>query len=154
MPHKPRLVLYQPDYPHNFGGVLRSSACLGGELHLIGPCGFPLDDRRIRQGALDYGEYQPYILHASWDAFLKQRREGRLVLLTTQGSAPLHTSRLKPDDWLLFGQESAGAPDFIHRMADLRVSISMQPGMRSLNLSVSAGIVLYEALRQRDCYSG
>ena len=150
--HEPRLrlALYQPDRPHNFGAALRLCACFGVRLDLIEPCGFPLDDRRIRQGALDYGGQADWVRHMDFAAFemarLAERR--RLVLLSTAGEHFYHRVVFMADDILMLGSESAGVPEAVHRRADLRVRIPLAAGLRSLNMATAGAIALAEALRQ------
>jgi len=141
------LALFQPDIPQNLGAALRLGACLGVGVHVIEPCGFPLSDRAIRRAALDYGEPGEVTRHAGWADFA-QNKPGRIVLFTTKGASPLSDFVFQPDDVLLFGRESAGVPDAVHESADARVYIPLMPGMRSLNVTVSAAIGLSEALRQ------
>jgi len=143
-----RLALFQPDIPQNVGACIRLSACFGVELHVIEPVGFRFDDRAMKRAALDYGPLGHMTRHADWDAFQRDRGPGRLVLFTTKGAERLDEFVFEPDDTLLFGRETAGAPDFVHAAADARVFIPIRPEARSLNLSVSAGIGLFEALRQ------
>ncbi|MGH7019720.1 MAG: tRNA (cytidine(34)-2'-O)-methyltransferase, partial [Brevundimonas sp.] len=143
-----RLALFQPDIPQNVGACIRQSACFGVELHVIEPTGFRFDDRAMKRAALDYGPLSHMTRHADWDAFQRDRAPGRLVLFTTKGATPLPEFEFHPDDILLFGKESAGAPDYVHAAADARVFIPIRPETRSLNLSVSAGIALWEGLRQ------
>lgn len=143
-----RLALFQPAIPQNVGACIRLSACFGVELHVIEPAGFRFDDRAMKRAALDYGPLGHMIRHPGWDEFQRDRGPGRLVLFTTRGAAPLDEFAFCPDDSLLFGSESSGAPDFVHAAADARVVIPLRPGARSLNLSVSAGIALWEGLRQ------
>lgn len=143
-----RLALFQPDIPQNVGACIRLSACFGVELHLIEPVGFRLDDRAMKRAALDYGPLSHMVRHADWEDFQRDRAPGRLVLFTTRGAESLSGFSFRPDDMLLFGRETAGAPDFVHQAADARVFIPIQPQARSLNLSVSAGIALWEGLRQ------
>lgn len=142
-----RIALYQPDIAGNVGAVMRTCACLGTGLDLIEPMGFQWDDRRVARAAMDYIDHVSVTRHVDWDTFQRQAR-GRLVLLTTRGATPLHDFAFQPDDVLLFGRESAGVPEAVHVRADARVVIPMAPPLRSLNLSVSAAIVLAEALRQ------
>ena len=142
-----RIALFQPDIPGNVGAVLRSCACLGVPLELIEPLGFPWDDKRVRRSSMDYFDAVSITRHAGWDAFRAARPE-RLVLMTVKASAPITEARFKPDDIILMGSESAGAPDFVHEAAGLRVRIPIAPGLRSLNVSVAAGIALHEGLRQ------
>jgi tRNA (cytidine/uridine-2'-O-)-methyltransferase len=130
------------------GACIRQSACFGVELHVIEPTGFRFDDRAMKRAALDYGPLGHMTRHADWEAFQRDRAPGRLVLFTTKGATPLPDFEFRPDDFLLFGKESAGAPDYVHAAADARVFIPIRPETRSLNLSVSAGIALWEGLRQ------
>lgn len=142
-----RVALYQPDIAGNVGAVMRTCACLGVALDLIEPMGFQWDDRRVARAAMDYIDHVSVTRHADWDTFQRQA-SGRIVLLTTRGATPLHDFAFESDDVLLFGRESAGVPDEVHARADARVVIPMAPPLRSLNLSVSAAIVLAEGLRQ------
>ena len=143
-----RLALFQPAIPQNVGACIRLSACFDVELHIIEPAGFRFDDRAMKRAALDYGPLGHMTRHPDWTAFQRDRGPGRLVLFTTKGASPLNEFAFRPDDILLFGSEPSGAPDFVHAAADARVVIPIQPEARSLNLSVSAGIAVYEALRQ------
>lgn len=147
-----RLALYEPDIPQNLGAFIRLAACLGTPLDIIEPCGFPVDDKRIRRAALDYYELARLRRHASWTAFRRDRPSGRLVLLTTAGAVALPQAIFRPDDTLLLGRESAGVPAEVHEAADLRVRVPMQAGARSLNVALAAAMVLSEALRQTDGY--
>ena len=142
-----RLALYQPDIPQNTGTLIRLAACLGLGIDLIEPCGFVLDDRRLRRAGLDYHDLVAIKRHRSWDAF-RDNHATRLILLTTQ--APLRYSdfAFKADDCLLLGQESCGAPQAVHAAADARVRVPMMAGARSLNIAVCAAMVVGEALRQ------
>jgi tRNA (cytidine/uridine-2'-O-)-methyltransferase len=143
-----RLALFQPDIPQNVGACIRLSACFGVELHVIEPTGFGFDDRAMKRAALDYGPLGHMIRHQDWTAFQQDRGPGRLVLFTTKASTSISNFKFEADDILLFGKETAGAPDYVHAAADGRVFIPIRPEARSLNLSVSAGIGLFEALRQ------
>ena len=143
-----RLALFQPAIPQNVGACIRLSACFGVELHVIEPTGFRFDDRAMKRAALDYGPLGHMTRHAGWEEFQRDRGRGRLVLFTTKGATTLDGFGFEPGDTLLFGSESAGAPDFVHEAADARVVIPIRPEARSLNLSVSAGIALWEGLRQ------
>lgn len=143
-----RLALYEPDIPQNLGAFIRLSAGLGVPLDVIEPCGFPVDDRRIRRAAMDYYDLATVVRHASWGAFCRDRPPGRLVLLTTAGARRLPEVVFRPDDILLMGRESAGVPPEVHAAADLRVRIPLQAGARSLNVALAAAMVLSEALRQ------
>jgi tRNA (cytidine/uridine-2'-O-)-methyltransferase len=147
-----RLALYQPDIPQNLGAFIRLAACMATPLDIIEPCGFPVDDRRIRRSAMDYVELAQIRRHGSWEAFQRQRDPGRLVLLTTGGATVLPDAQFRSDDVLLLGRESAGVPAEVHQAADLRVRVPLQKGVRSLNVALAAAMVLSEALRQTDGY--
>lgn len=145
-----RLVLFEPDIPQNTGTILRLAACLGVGVDVIEPCGFVWSEPRLRRAGMDYLTLAAVARHSSWDAFLAARTPGRLVLLTTRAATPLPEARFEPGDQLVLGRESAGVPDDVHAIADLAVRIPMVAGARSLNVAVTAGIVLAEALRQTD----
>lgn len=145
-----RLALYQPDIPQNTGAILRLAACFGLPVDLIEPCGFALDDRRMRRAGMDYLEHVDLHRHRSWEAYRAARagQAGRLVLLTTKGAMPHIACRFEASDSLLLGRESAGVPDEVHAAANLRVRIPMRGGLRSLNVAMAAAIVAGEAMRQ------
>ena len=143
-----RLVLYQPDIPQNAGSILRLAACLGVAVDIIEPCGFVLDDRRLKRAAMDYLGQAEIRRHVSWDAYVRAPRQGRLVLLSTKARLPYHRFAFAADDSLLLGRESAGVPPEVSCAADERVRIPMRPGLRSLNVALAAALALGEALRQ------
>ncbi|WP_199231558.1 tRNA (cytidine(34)-2'-O)-methyltransferase [Azospirillum sp. TSO35-2] len=148
-----RLVLFEPDIPQNAGTLMRLAAGLGVALDLVEPCGFVLDDRRLRRAGMDYLDHLDWTRHSSWAAYAAAPRPegqapGRLVLLTTRAAIPYTGFRFAPDDRILVGRESAGVPDAVHEAADARLIIPMVPPARSLNVAVSAAMVLGEALRQ------
>jgi tRNA (cytidine/uridine-2'-O-)-methyltransferase len=144
-----RLALFQPEIAGNVGAILRTAACLGVAVDLIEPMGFPWSDKARKRSAMDYVDHVEIVRHADWDAFAAQV-PGRLILFSTKGDKFLHQTIFEADDTLLFGSESAGAPDHVHLCADEVVRIAINPAVRSLNLGVSAGIALAEALRQTD----
>ena len=143
-----RLALFEPDIPQNLGAFIRLAAGLGAPLDIIEPCGFPVDDKRIRRAAMDYVDLAKIVRHASWQAFRLNRTPGRLVLLTTSGDRTFPDVAFRADDTLLLGRESAGVPPEVHDAADVRLRIPLQPGARSLNVALAAAMVLSEALRQ------
>lgn len=147
-----RLALFQPDIPQNLGAFIRLSAGLGVPLDIIEPCGFPVDDKRIRRAAMDYYDLATIVRHASWTSFRQARLEarpaGRLVLLSTSGSAVFPEVAFQAGDTLLLGRESAGVPAEVHDAADLSLRIPLRPGARSLNVALAAAMVLSEGLRQ------
>lgn len=142
-----RLALFQPEIAGNVGAVLRIGACFDVGIDIIEPMGFPWSDKARKRSAMDYDDKVQVTRHADFDAF-KARVPGRLILFTTRGGVRLPDATFQPDDTLLFGSESAGAPDFVHHGVDLAVRIPLAAGLRSLNLSVATGIAIAEALRQ------
>ena len=150
-PSKVRLALYQPDIPQNLGAILRLAACFDVAVDIIEPCGFPLTDRALRRTAMDYGAGVEILRHHGWSSFLESRRAaGRLILFSTKGMTQLEAFAFRPGDCLMFGRESAGAPDDVHAAADAVVRLPMAPGMRSMNVAMTAGVAMWEALRQTD----
>ncbi len=152
-----RLALYQPDIPQNTGATLRLAACFRVPVDIIEPCGFPWDDKRLRRSAMDYGGACEVERHASWEAYLKafcQDEGRRLILLSTAGAVPHTDFAYRASDTLLLGRESAGVPEAVHQAADARVRIPIAAEMRSLNVVITAGIVLAEALRQQHVFAG
>lgn len=145
-----RIVLVEPDIPQNVGAAIRAAACFGAGVDIVHPCGFPLDSREVRRVAMDYGLLSPPIAHAGWPQYLESagRGAGRLVLLTTRAADSLWDFRFRPDDALLLGRESAGAPNAVHAAADARIRIPLAEGARSLNIAVAAAVALAEARRQ------
>ncbi|WP_109317008.1 tRNA (cytidine(34)-2'-O)-methyltransferase [Pseudovibrio ascidiaceicola] len=150
----PDIALYQPDIPQNTGTLLRLAACMDVTVHLIEPAGFPLSDHALKRAGMDYIERAKLQRHMDWESFrewqLAEKR--RLILMTTKGSRPYTQFAFKKDDLILMGRESSGVSEDIHQIADARLLIPMKNGMRSLNMAVSTGMVLGEALRQTDCF--
>lgn len=142
-----RLALFQPDIPGNVGAILRTCACLGVPLDLIEPLGFPWDDKRVRRSAMDYYDRVAITRFPDFGSY-RAGQPGRLVLMTAHASLPITAARFELGDILMMGSESAGAPPFVHEAAGLRIRIPITPGLRSLNVSVAAGVALHEALRQ------
>jgi tRNA (cytidine/uridine-2'-O-)-methyltransferase len=148
-----RLALFEPDIPQNTGALLRLAACFGVAVDLIEPCGFLLDDRRLKRAALDYSALASVRRHPSWAAFLAGRAlPSRLVLMTTKGDMPLHRFAFAADDTILLGRESAGVPAAVHRAADARIVIPLRPPARSLNVALAGAVALAEALRQTGAF--
>jgi tRNA (cytidine/uridine-2'-O-)-methyltransferase len=145
------LALYQPDIPQNTGTLLRLGACLKVAVHVIGPAGFDLSDRRLKRAGMDYLAQATLVRHVSFDALEAWRRARlahRLVLMTTAGTIPYFDFAFQPDDCILLGRESGGVPTAVHQAADARLVIPMVPGLRSINVAVAAAMVIGEALRQ------
>src|SRR3546814_1350821 len=139
-----QLALFEPDIPQNVCAILRLGACLGVPVEIIEPCGFVLDDRRLRRAGMDYVARATMTRHRSWDGFMDARASasGRLLLLTTRAAMTHHTFVFQPDDTILVGRESAGAPEAVHAAVDARLRVPMMPGARSLNVALAAAMVL------------
>lgn len=149
-----RLALYQPDIPQNTGTILRTCACLGVPVDIIGPTGFDMSDRALRRAALDYIDHVSITRYLDWSAFDDARRLAgcRLILATTKSAIAFTSVTFAASDTLLLGRESSGVPQDVHAAADLRVTIPLRPELRSLNIAVSASMILGEALRQLDAW--
>ena len=143
-----RIALFEPEIAGNVGAVLRLGACLDVPVDLIEPLGFLWDDARVRRTATDYIDHVAITRHADWPAFHASIGAARLVLLTTNGSVSAYDFAFRPDDVLLFGKESAGAPPHVHAACEGRIRLPMKRDVRSLNLAMSAGLAVGEALRQ------
>ncbi len=148
-----RLALFQPDIPQNTGTLLRLGACLDLPLDIIEPCGFVFNEKAMRRAGMDYLDKVEYRRHNSWDDFLQFRTQnpqeyGRIVLMTTKASQPYTDFQFRKNDIILMGRESAGVPEEVHNLADARVVIPMSPDTRSINMAISAAMVVGEALRQ------
>lgn len=150
-----RITLFEPDIPQNTGAVLRLAACFGVGVDIVEPCGFVLDNKRLKRVGMDYLHAVDLVRHASWARYVETRaqddgggRKGRLVLLTTAAETNYQDFRFASDDVLLCGRESAGVPAKVHEIADARIRVPMAQGARSLNVAMAAAIVLGEALRQ------
>ncbi len=146
-PAQIRLALYQPDIAGNVGTILRLAACLDLAVDLIEPMGFAWSDRKLARAGMDYLAQADVTRHVDWAAF-ERTVTGRIVLLSTRGAVRIDAAAFAPDDVLLFGAESSGVPDEVHDRADLRLTIPLVPGRRSLNVAVAAAIATGEALRQ------
>lgn len=142
------LALYQPDIPQNVGAMIRLAACTASELHIIEPCGFPWDERKIKQSGMDYIEKVTLIRHTSWNSFQTAIKGRRIILLTTKTDQSYYDFVFQPSDILLLGRESAGAPEEIHQSVDARVTIPMAGDARSLNVVNATSMVLGEFIRQ------
>lgn len=146
----PRMALYQPDIPQNTGTILRLCACLGVAVDVIQPTGFDISDRSLKRAALDYLDEVELRRHTSWTVFEQWRRVcgRRLVLLTTRADHSYLDHAFSSQDILLLGRESAGVPDEVRAAAEVRLKVPMRPRLRSLNIAVTAAMVLGEAMRQ------
>ena len=148
-----RLALYEPDIPQNTGTLMRLAACFNLPVDIIEPCGFIFSERTLKRAGMDYLDMVRYRRHHSWEHFLQYRAEhpeeyGRIVLLTTHASEPYYNFEFRPNDIILMGRESAGVPEEVHQTADARLLIPMNHNARSINVAVSAVMVVGECLRQ------
>ncbi len=150
------LALYQPDIANNAGTLIRLGACLGFTVHVIHPAGFPISPKTLARAGLDYVDHAAIREHASFEQFERWRAEAgrRLVLLTTRASASAYEAEFRTGDVVMVGRESAGVPEAVAETADLRLRIPMRPGMRSINVAISAAMVMGEAMRQVDGFTG
>lgn len=151
-----QVVLYQPEIPPNTGNIIRLCANTGCSLHLIKPLGFEIDDKRMRRAGLDYRDLTHVSLYKNWSDFRRQHEDSRIVTLSTHHQNRYSDFHFSPDDCLVFGPETRGLPVAIREtaMPDARLALPMMPGSRSLNLSNSVAVVVYEAWRQMDFAAG
>ena len=144
------IVLVNPEIPQNTGNIARTCAATGAHLHLIRPLGFDLSDRYLKRAGLDYWHMMTYEIHDSWQDFHKAWPDAALHYATTKAPRDYASAPYGPDDFLVFGRETRGLDeDLLAENYDRCVRVPMVPGARSLNLSNSVAIVLYEALRQQ-----
>ena len=144
------IVLFEPEIPPNTGNIIRLCANTGAALHLVKPLGFSLDDKQLKRAGLDYHEYSTMQVHENWDACKVALTGKRLFAITTKGSTRHSDIQFKADDVFVFGPETRGLPEEIRAefTAEHRLRLPMLPDSRSLNLSNSAAVLLYEAWRQ------
>ena len=144
----PKIALYQPDIPQNTAAIIRTCACLGAKLEIIEPCGFLLSDKRFKRVVMDYMDLEKIEFYQSSEKFFEKKQNQRIVLMTTKGSISYTKFKFKSDDTILFGRESAGVPEKVHKLIKDRLKIPMNDKVRSLNIASSVAIVLAESLRQ------
>ncbi len=152
MTHKPisafKIALYEPDIPQNTASIIRTCSCLGVKLEIIEPCGFLLSDKRFKRVVMDYMNIQDINFYGSLDEFIKAKNNQRIILMTTKAKNKYTNCKFKKNDTILFGNETAGVPDKIHKLINLKLKIPMLKNKRSLNLSTSVSITIGECLRQ------
>jgi tRNA (cytidine/uridine-2'-O-)-methyltransferase len=146
------VVLFEPEIPPNTGNIIRLCANTGCRLHLIEPLGFTLEDKQMRRAGLDYGEYATVTVHPDYQTFLDREQPLRLFGLTTKGSRGYHEVTYQKGDYLMFGPETRGLPADIRQALPKAhcLRVPMRPESRSLNLSNTVALVVYEAWRQLD----
>ena len=146
----PKIALYEPDIPQNTASIIRTCSCLGADLEIIEPCGFLFTDKRFKRVVMDYLDMDKIVFYKSSKEFFEMKKDQRVILLTTKAKKSYTNFSFKSDDTLLFGRESAGVPNKIHKVVNERLKIPIQSDKRSLNLSTSVAIVLTENLRQTN----
>tara|TARA_B110000211_G_C13585177_1_gene337985 strand:+ start:35 stop:484 length:450 start_codon:yes stop_codon:yes gene_type:complete len=144
------IALYKPDIPQNTAAIIRLSACLNLNIHIIEPCGFNLNDTRFKRVVMDYMRNCKIFRHEDYEEFLKKNKQSRIILVTTKATKYYHKFKFKKDDILLFGRESAGVPENLHKSIKNKVKIPMNKKTRSLNVAMSVAIISTEALRQNN----
>ena len=148
MKQRPKIALYEPDIPQNTAAIIRTCACLGAKLEIIEPCGFLLTDKRFKRVVMDYMDFEQIEFYQSSDKFFEAKKNQRIVLMTTKGSISYTNFKFNSEDTILFGRESAGVPESVHKLIKNRLKIPMNENARSLNIASSVAIVLAESLRQ------
>ena len=146
----PKIALFEPDIPQNTAAIIRTCACLGAKLEIIEPCGFLLSDKRFKRVVMDYMEEKEIKFYQSFDNFLNEKKDQRIVLMTTKDSISYADFKFDANDTILFGRESAGVPENIHKIIKNRLKIPMKNNMRSLNIASSVAIILAESLKQTN----
>tara|TARA_Y100000816_G_C25787843_1_gene412945 strand:+ start:59 stop:508 length:450 start_codon:yes stop_codon:yes gene_type:complete len=142
------IALYKPDIPQNTAAIIRLSACLNLKIHIIEPCGFSLNDARFKRVVMDYLGVCKIFKYEDYNNFLIKNRKKRIVLMTTKAKKKYHKFKFNKNDILLFGRESAGVPENLHKTINNRLKVPMNKKTRSLNVAMCVAIVSAEALRQ------
>ena len=146
----PKIALFEPDIPQNTAAIIRTCACLGANLEIIEPCGFLLNDRRFKRVVMDYMNEKDIKFHKSFEDFFKSKENQRIILMTTKASVSYTKFKFNKNDTILFGKESAGVPERIHKLIKDRLKIPMKNDKRSLNIASSVAIILAECLKQTN----
>jgi tRNA (cytidine/uridine-2'-O-)-methyltransferase len=146
------IVLYKPDIPQNTAAIVRLSACLNLKIHIVEPCGFNLDDSRFKRVAMDYINLSQILRYPDFKTFVKKNSKSRIVLMTTKSKKFYHHFKFKKNDFLLFGRESAGVSDKIHKKIKDKLKVPLSGGARSLNVAMTVAIVAAEALKQNNFF--
>ncbi|MDC3257295.1 tRNA (cytidine(34)-2'-O)-methyltransferase [Candidatus Pelagibacter sp.] len=144
----PKIALFEPDIPQNTAAIIRTCACLGAKLEIIEPCGFLLSDKRFKRVVMDYIDKKNIKFYQSADIFFNSKKDQRIILMTTKASISYTKFKFEKNDTILFGRESAGVPEKIHKLINNRLKIPMENNKRSLNLASSVAIILAECLKQ------
>ena len=144
----PKIALFEPDIPQNTGAIIRTCACLGAKLEIIEPCGFLLSDKRFKRVVMDYMDKSEIKFYQSAEEFFKYKKNERVILMTTKASGSYAEFKFNKNDTILFGRESSGVPEEVHKFVNNRLKIPMKTNKRSLNLASSVAIILAECLKQ------
>ena len=150
MTEVPKIALFEPDIPQNTAAIIRTCACLGARLEIIEPCGFLLSDSRFKRVVMDYLDKKEIKFYKSSEDFFKSKKNQRIILMTTKASISYTKFKFEKNDTILFGRESAGVPESVHKLIKNRLKIPMKINKRSLNIASSVAIVLAENLRQTE----
>ena len=144
----PKIALYEPDIPQNTASIIRTCSCFGVSLEIIEPCGFLISDKRFKRVVMDYMDEKKIKYYESSNQFFDEKKNQRIILMTTKASSSYTKFKFKKNDTILFGRESAGVPQYVHKMTNNRLKIPMKNNKRSLNISSSVAIILAECLKQ------
>ena len=144
------ILLYKPDIPQNTAAIVRLSACFNLKIHIIEPCGFNLDDSRFKRVAMDYISLSRMVRYPSFETFINKNSKSRIVLMTTKSKKFYHNFKFKKNDFLMFGRESAGVPNDIHKKIKDKLNVPLSGKARSLNVAMTVAIISAEALRQNN----
>ena len=144
------IALYKPDIPQNTAAIIRLGACLNLKIHIIKPCGFDLNDARFKRVVMDYLGFSKIFKYEDYDSFKSKNKKKRIVLMTTKAKKFYHNFNFKKNDILLFGRESAGVPESLHKTINDKVKVPIDKKTRSLNVAMSVAIISAEALRQNN----
>ena len=146
--HGPKIALFEPDIPQNTAAIIRTCSCLGAKLEIIEPCGFLLSDKRFKRVVMDYMDKKEIKFYQSSKHFFESKKNQRIILMTTKASISYTKFRFDKNDTILFGRESAGVPEKVHKLIQHRLKIPMKNDKRSLNIASSVAIILAESLKQ------
>ncbi len=144
------IALYKPDIPQNTAAIIRLSACFDLKVHIIEPCGFNINDTRFKRVVMDYLGLAKIFRYENYENFIKKNRKSRIILMTTKATKLYHKFNFKRNDIILFGRESSGVPENLHKNIKNRLRIPIKKNARSLNIAVAVAIVVSEALRQNN----
>ena len=144
----PKIALFEPDIPQNTAAIIRTCACLGAKLEIIEPCGFLINDKRFKRVVMDYMDKEDIKFYENFEDFFKLKENQRIILMTTKASISYSKFKFDKNDTILFGRESAGVPEKVHKLIKDRLKIPMKNDKRSLNIASSVAIILAESLRQ------